>query len=64
MARDDSESNLEDRGYESWEAAASAALKGRDLADLTTRTFDGIERIPLYTQQRNGTIRKEDDLPG
>ena len=64
MARDDSESNLEDRGYESWEAAASAALKGRDLADLTTRTFDGIERIPLYTQQRNGTVRKEDDLPG
>ena len=32
MARDDSESNLEDRGYESWEAAASAALKGRDLS--------------------------------
>ena len=64
MARGDSESNLEDRDYESWEVAASAALKGKDLADLTTRTFDGIERMPLYTRQRNGTTRNEDDLPG
>lgn len=64
MARDDPESDLEDRDYESWEAAASAALKGKDLAGLTTRTFDGIERIPLYTRQRNRTTRNEDDLPG
>ena len=64
MARGDSESNLEDRDYESWEVAASAALKGKDLADLTTRNFDVIERMPLYTRQRNGTTRNEDDLPG
>ena len=64
MARNDSESNLEHCDYESWEAAASTALKGKDLADLTTRTFDGIERIPLYTRQRNGTARNEDGLPG
>jgi len=64
MTRDNSEQNFDDRDYESWQAAAAAALKGKDLADLTTRTFEGIERSPLYTRQRNGTIRNGDDFPG
>ncbi len=64
MTRDDSEPNFEDRDYESWEVAASTALKGKDLADLTTQTFDGIERMPLYTRHRNGTLRNEGALPG
>ena len=47
MTREDSKHNFDDRDYESWQAAAAAALKGKDLTDLTTRTFEGIERKPL-----------------
>lgn len=64
MTREDSKHNFDDRDYESWQAAAAAALKGKDLTDLTTRTFEGIERKPLYTRQRNGTIRTGDNFPG
>lgn len=64
MTRDDSDPNLDDRDYESWQAAATSALKGKDLADLTTLTFEGIKRSPLYTRQHNETIRNGDDFPG
>ena len=51
-----------DSDYESWATAASSALKGR-LEDLTTKTFDDIERFPLYTRDRNENRRREDGLP-
>ena len=53
-----------DSDYESWETAASSALKGKGLEELTTKTFDDIERFPLYTRARNKSIRREDGLPG
>ncbi|HAX05617.1 MAG TPA: methylmalonyl-CoA mutase [Acidimicrobiaceae bacterium] len=64
MTREDSEQNFDDRDYESWQAAATAALKGKDISGLTTRTLEGIERSPLYTRHQNGTIRTGDDFPG
>lgn len=53
-----------DSDYESWATAASSALKGKNLEDLTTKTFDDIERFPLYTRDRNENRRREDGLPG
>ena len=53
-----------DSDYESWETAASSALKGKGLEDLTTKTFDDIERFPLYTRERNKSSRSEHGLPG
>tara|TARA_Y100001970_G_scaffold150948_1_gene185033 strand:- start:4766 stop:6586 length:1821 start_codon:yes stop_codon:yes gene_type:complete len=50
--------------YESWETAASSALKEKGLEQLTTKTFDAIERFPLYTRERNKSRRREDGLPG
>ena len=50
--------------YPTWEKAAEAALRGKDFNDLTTRTFDEIERLPLYTRERNATPRNEEGLPG
>ncbi|MBM37059.1 MAG: methylmalonyl-CoA mutase [Acidimicrobiaceae bacterium] len=53
-----------DSDYESWAAAASSSLSHKNLDELTTSTFDGIERLPLYTRQRNGTRRNQTGLPG
>ena len=51
-----------DSDYESWATAASSALKGKNLEDLTTKTFDDIERFPLYERSQRKT-ESEDGLP-
>ena len=63
ISGDESDNGLEHHDYASWEAAANAALRGQDLSSLTTQTFDGIEREPLYTRESHG-IKNEPGLPG
>jgi methylmalonyl-CoA mutase len=72
MPGDDSYSNhvdgddlpLTDHDYASWEAAVNTALRGQGLRSLTTQTWDGIEREPLYTRAMHGVDQNEAGLPG
>lgn len=58
--RPDLTQGFEPPTHEAWEAAATKAAKGRTPAELTTRTADGLEIEPLYTQAEPLPIRLGD----
>ncbi len=47
-----------------WQEAATKELRGKDLADLTTPTPEGIDVKPLYTSADLDGIENLDSLPG
>lgn len=47
-----------------WRAAAEAALKGKPLAKLTTRTVDGLVVEPLYQRDNASTLPGAANDPG
>ncbi len=49
---------------EDWQEAATKELRGKDLADLTTATPEGIDVKPLYTRADLDDIENLDSLPG
>ncbi len=49
---------------EDWQEAATKELRGKDLADLTTSTPEGIDVKPLYTRADLQDIENLESLPG
>ena len=47
-----------------WRAAAEATLKGRPLADLTTKTPDGLTVEPIYTSENVSLLPGGEANPG
>ena len=56
--------NEVDAPMDDWAARAKAELKGRDLADLTWHTLEGIAVKPLYTQADLAGLGHLDGMPG
>ena len=49
MTRDNSEQNFDDRDYESWQAAATAALKGRPVRTGTPNMWRQLQDFIIDT---------------
>ncbi len=56
--------NEVDAPMDDWAARAKAELKGRDLADLTWHTLEGIAVKPLYTQADLAGLGHLGGMPG